>query len=80
MTPVHALYLTPNALTVLRRRYLKRGPAGKPVTMDANGVWSLIAQKVYELYEQRGREDGYALDDWREAESVVMDELHEACE
>ena len=54
--------------------------AGKPVTMDANGVWDLIAQKAYELYEQRGRRNGYALDDWLEAETIVMDELHEARE
>lgn len=27
-----------------------------------------IEQRAYELYEQRGRQDGYALEDWLKAE------------
>jgi hypothetical protein len=30
-----------------------------------------IRRRAYELYEQRGREDGRALDDWLQAESEV---------
>jgi len=30
-----------------------------------------IRYLAYELYEQRGREDGHALDDWLTAESEV---------
>ena len=30
-----------------------------------------INQRAYELYEQRGRDDGHALDDWLTAESEV---------
>ena len=30
-----------------------------------------IRQRAYELYEQRGREDGRDLDDWLQAESEV---------
>ena len=30
-----------------------------------------IRQRAYELYEQRGREDGHDLDDWLAAESEV---------
>ena len=30
-----------------------------------------IRQRAYELYEQRGREDGNDLDDWLKAESEV---------
>jgi hypothetical protein len=40
----------------------------------------LISQKAYELSEQRGKQDGGDLADWLEAEEIVMDELHEACE
>src|SRR5437870_8786878 len=29
-----------------------------------------IRRRAYELYEQRGRVDGYALDDWLQAEAV----------
>jgi len=32
-----------------------------------------IRRCAYELYEQRGRVDGYALDDWRQAEAEVSD-------
>lgn len=53
---------------------------GKPVTTDADGVWQLITQKANELWEQRGRREGFALDDWLEAEEIVMDELHEGRE
>ena len=30
-----------------------------------------IQQRAYELYEQRGRTDGYDLDDWLQAESEI---------
>lgn len=38
---------------------------------SANGKWHLIAMKAYELYEQRGRIDGHALEDWLKAEAIV---------
>jgi hypothetical protein len=34
-------------------------------------VREMIAKKAYELYEQRGREHGYDLYDWLEAEKFV---------
>jgi len=43
-------------------------------------MWQRIAKKAYELYEQRGMREGHALEDWFEAESVVMDEIYEARE
>ena len=30
-----------------------------------------IARVAYELYEQRGREDGHDFDDWLKAEQIV---------
>jgi len=30
-----------------------------------------IRRRAYELYEQRGRQDGHDLDDWLQAESEV---------
>jgi hypothetical protein len=30
-----------------------------------------IRRRAYELYEQRGRFDGFALDDWLQAESEI---------
>jgi hypothetical protein len=41
------------------------------------GTSQRIADKAYALYEQRGRRDGYALDDWLEAEHIVNQELYE---
>jgi len=31
-----------------------------------------VAKVAYERYEQRGRHDGYAMDDWLEAERIVL--------
>jgi len=31
-----------------------------------------IRSRAYELYEQRGRGDGFALDDWLQAEAEVL--------
>ena len=34
-----------------------------------------IAQKAYELYELRGCEGGREMDDWLQAEAIVMKEI-----
>jgi hypothetical protein len=31
-----------------------------------------IRQRAYELYEQRGRVDGFALDNWLQAETEIL--------
>ena len=41
----------------------------------ADGIWELIALKAYQLYEQRGREEGHALEDWLKAEAMIKDEV-----
>lgn len=43
-------------------------------------LWERIAKKAYELWEQRGRQDGNDLRDWFDAEAIVMEEIHEARE
>ena len=45
-----------------------------------DGMWERIAQKAYELWEQRGRQAGNDLRDWLDAEDIVMEEIHEARE
>jgi hypothetical protein len=45
-----------------------------------DGMWERIAAKAYELWEKRGRREGYALQDWLDAEAIVMEEIHEARE
>jgi len=40
-------------------------PASQPVSsVDANAV----AERAYEIYESRGRRDGYDMEDWLQAE------------
>ena len=46
-------------------------PNEQLMNTPANGAWKLIALKAYELYEQRGREDGHALEDWLTAEAII---------
>lgn len=43
----------------------------QPISRPNNGMWQLVALKAYELYEQRGREDGHALEDWLKAEAII---------
>jgi hypothetical protein len=38
-------------------------------------LYDRIAQRAYELWEERGRVDGEALGDWLRAEAEVMDSL-----
>lgn len=45
-----------------------------------DGMWERIARKAYELWEQRGRQEGNDLSDWYDAEATVMEEIHEARE
>lgn len=45
-----------------------------------DGMWERIARKAYELWEQRGYQEGNDLRDWFDAEEIVMEEIHEARE
>ncbi|MCS6896734.1 MAG: DUF2934 domain-containing protein [Nitrospira sp.] len=53
--------------------------SNKPIELP-DGMWERIAKKAYELWEQRGRQDGNDLRDWFDAEAIVMEEIHEARE
>jgi hypothetical protein len=54
-----------------------RGPGLEDVWVPQS-IWQRIADKAYELYEQRGRCEGYSLRDWLDAERAVMREIHES--
>ena len=45
-----------------------------------DGMWERISKKAYELWEVRGRRQGRELEDWLDAEAIVMEEIHEARE
>ncbi len=62
---------------------LKPVVAAKPVGTAIElpeGMWERISQKAYELWRERGSREGYALQDWLDAETIVMEEIHEARE
>ncbi len=44
-------------------------------TMGDEVLRQRIAEKAYELYEKRGQSHGHDLDDWLEAEQLVLDEI-----
>lgn len=46
----------------------------------ADERWQRISQKAYGLWEQRGHREGYALQDWLDAETVLKEDAHEAHE
>ena len=39
--------------------------------------YARVATKAYELFEQRGGEHGHDVDDWLEAERLVVEELRQ---
>ena len=41
------------------------------------GTWQRIAAKAYALYEERGRREGYALQDWLDAQHIVNKEIYD---
>ena len=45
-----------------------------------DGMWERIAKKAHEIWERRGYREGHDLEDWLEAEVMVMEEIHEARE
>jgi hypothetical protein len=45
-----------------------------------DGMRDRILRKAYELWQERGYRDGHDLEDWLDAEAIVMEEIHEARE
>ncbi len=79
----------PTRKTTTRRKTTTskgKGRVAPPVRRDEqpielpDGMWERISRKAYELWEQRGRQDGNALRDWLDAEEIVMEEIHESRE
>lgn len=61
----------------------KSQAAGRSPTLSIelpDGMWERISQKAFELWCERGCREGYALQDWLDAEAAVMEEIHEARE
>ena len=71
---------------VMKKTKTSKTPAPAPVPASQSpielpeGMWDRIARKAYDLWDARGRRDGHALQDWLDAEAIVMEEIHEARE
>lgn len=63
-----------NSRGMLKRLRAKRDARGNG---RAGIDYSEVTRVAYELYEQRGREDGRALDDWLQAERLVRQRASE---
>jgi hypothetical protein len=51
----------------------------RPIELP-DGMWDRIARKAYQLWDERGQRVGNDLADWLDAETAVMEEIHEARE
>lgn len=66
------------------KRTAKPKPAARlspqnPIELP-EGMLERISRKAYELWEQRGHQEGRDLENWLDAEAIVMEEIHEARE
>ena len=71
------------AKTERRREAMATRTASKASLEDTSAqqptdIRQLIADKAYALYEQRGRRDGYHLQDWLDAEYLVNEDIYKA--
>jgi hypothetical protein len=55
-----------------RRKSARSAPAPSPAFAPAEE----IARRAYELYLDRGRDEGHALDDWLRAEAEIRAKGH----
>lgn len=69
--------------TVVRKRnnapVSRPSHAASPIELP-DGMRDRIAAKAYELWHERGCREGRDLEDWLDAETIVMEEIHEARE
>ncbi|MDE3242997.1 MAG: DUF2934 domain-containing protein [Nitrospirota bacterium] len=49
--------------------------SSKPLVSECDDLQALIAKRAHELHVERGCRDGFALDDWLEAEREVLSQV-----
>jgi len=68
-------------LTVKKKPSMRSPLAASPQPIELpDSMWARISQKAFELWQERGYRDGHDLDDWFDAKTIVMEEIHEARE
>ena len=72
---------TATKLTVRRKPSMRSTLAASPQSNELpDAMWARISQKAFELWRERGYRDGHDLEDWFDAKTIVMEEIHEARE
>jgi len=66
----------------VKKKLTKHAPlAASPQSIELpDGMRSRITKKAFELWQERGYRDGHDIEDWLDAEAIVMEEIHEARE
>ena len=68
-------------LTVKKKPPMRSPLAISPQAIELpDGMRERISKKAFELWQDRGYRDGHDLEDWLDAEAIVMEEIHEARE
>ena len=68
-------------LTVKKKPTMRSPLAISPQAIELqDGKRERIAKKAFELWQDRGYRDGHDLEDWLDAEAIVMEKIHEARE
>ena len=68
-------------LTVKKKALMRSPLAASPQSIELpDGMRERISKKALELWQERGYRDGHDLEDWLDAETIVMEEIHEARE
>ena len=74
--------MTSAATRTVKKKPSMRSPlSASPQTVELpDGMWERTSQKAFELWQERGYRDGHDIEDWLDAETIVMEEIHEARE
>ena len=65
-------------LTVKRKPSMRSPLAASPQSVELpDGMWERISKKALALWQERGYRDGHDLEDWFNAKTIVMEEIHE---
>lgn len=65
-------------VTVKKKSTMRSSLAASPQSIKlSDGVQERISKKAFALWQERGCRDGHHLDDWLDAETIVMEEIHE---
>ncbi len=61
--------------TATKRTKNTKKTVSPPLVIRDENLYERVAQKAYELYQERGEEPGHDHEDWLTAERLVQEEL-----